>query len=105
MTDTFKREIEESIEIDDPEELLSVVIDLALVSTDPIWATECLLALTEHAQAGVRGNALMGLVHLAQRFPEMDLASIRPVIEIAQNDRDRHVRDQAGAALEELKTG
>ena len=102
MTATFKREIEQSIEMNDPEELLSVVIDVALVATDPVWATECLFDLAEHDQTSVRGNALMGLVHLAQRFPQVDRKSIRAVIEIAQNDQERHVRDQADAALEEL---
>ena len=102
MTDTFKQEIEAAIEADDTEELLSVVIDIALAGEDSIWAVGCLLELADHPNEGVRGNALIGMVHLVQRFPQMDRSQILDRIRLAAEDPELHVREQADSALNEL---
>ncbi|MAJ62129.1 MAG: hypothetical protein CBC48_20665 [bacterium TMED88] len=101
----FKREIEAAIEADDPEELLSVVIDVSLAGDDPVWAADRLLDLADHDNKGVRGNALIGLVHLAQRFPELNRSQMIERIRLAAEDPELHVREQAESAMEELAVG
>ena len=105
MTEQFRQEIEAAIEADDPEELLSVVIDISLAGEDPVWATDRLLGLADHESKGVRGNALIGLVHLAERFPQLDRSQIIERIRLAAEDPEPHVREQAESAMEELVIG
>lgn len=102
MSEEFRREIDAVIAADDEEELLSAVIDIALVASDTEWATDRLLVLASHSNTDVRGNALIAFTHLAGRAEALDLARILPVLEQALRDPERHVREQAEAALDEL---
>lgn len=102
MSDDFKRDIDLAIEADDPDELLSAVIDIALASDDVSWATDRLLALADHHDTDVRGNAIIAFTHLAGRFEDIDRERILPVVRAACRDSEQHVREQAEAALEEL---
>lgn len=99
----FKAEIEAAMARGDPEELVGVVIDLAFAAEDQGWAEDCCLRLAVHADATVRGNAVIGFVHLAQRFEEIDEERVRPAIEAALGDDKQYVREQAEAALLELR--
>jgi len=103
VSEEFEREIDAAIETDDPDELLSAVIDIAMAAGDVAWATERLLALVRHSDTDVRGNALIAFTHLAGRFETIDLTRVLPVVRAALQDPERHVREQAEAALEELE--
>jgi len=103
MSDEFKREIEAVIAADDADELLGVVIELAMVGEDFDWAQERLLELAVHPNTDVRGNALIGLAHLADRFAGLDAARVRPAIEAGLRDAKHHVSEQAEAAREALR--
>jgi hypothetical protein len=100
--DDFKRAIEAAIDEGDPEELVGVVIDVAMASDDLAWATDRCLQLAHDSDATVRGNALTALTHLAERFGELDEAKVRPAMHAALADAKEHVREQAEAALETL---
>jgi len=103
MSDAWKREVEAAIEADDPDELLGVVIDIALAADDAPWAEARLTTLAEHPHTDVRGNALMALAHLATRFDSaVDRSRIVARLRAARSDGARHVREQAEAALDEL---
>ena len=102
MSEEWKKDIEAVIAEDDAEELLGVVIDIAMAAEEVAWATEKLIALAAHPNTDVRGNALIGFTHLASRFADLDLARVRPVLEAALQDPEQYVRDQAEAALDEL---
>jgi len=105
VSDAWKREVDTAIAADDPEELLGVVIDIALASDDPAWAMERLVALARHPNTDVRGNALIAFAHLASRFDTVDRAAIVGVLRGARTDGERYVREQAEAALDELGEG
>ena len=101
--DEFKIEIEAAIAEDDPEELLGVIIDLALAAEDADWAENCCIRLAVHDDTDVRGNAIIGFAHLAERFGGLNREKVLPVIEAARHDPKEYVRDQAEAALEVLE--
>jgi len=98
-----RRELERVIDEDDPEELLGLLIELALSGDDPSFAQECCLRLAQHRHVDVRGNAVLGLGHLARRFGVLDRERVEPVVEAALRDVKAHVREQAELAAEELE--
>ena len=102
--DEFKREIEAVIEADDPEELLGVIIELAMAAQDGSWAEACCVKLAQHPDTAVRGNAIIGFAHLAERFGELDRERIEPIIKAALEDPKEYVRDQAEVAEHELRS-
>ena len=102
MSESFRKEIEAVLEQDDPDEVLSASIDVALGAQDAEWAESCLLRLAAHANTEVRGNAMIGFAHLAERFGALDRARIEPVLQAGLQDEKQHVRDQAEAALDEI---
>ena len=100
--ESFRKEIETVIEEDELDEVLSATIDIAMASSDLDWATGCLIHLTEHPDTDVRGNAVIGFAHLADRFGELSQTDVEPVLRAALDDPKPHVREQAAAALGEL---
>jgi len=104
MSDEFKREIEAVIAEGDEEELLGIVIELAMAGEDVEWTQDRLLELAIHPSTDVRGNALVGFAHLADRFGALDEARVRPAIEAGLRDAKQHVSEQAEAAREALRT-
>lgn len=100
--EAFRNEIEAVVVEDDPDELLGATIEIAMAAQDFAWATEVLILLAEHPNTDVRGNALIGFAHLAERFGALDRAAVEPVLREGLLDSKAHVRDQAQAALDEL---
>jgi hypothetical protein len=102
MSDEFRNVIEAAIAEDDPEELLGVIIDVAMAAEDADWAQDCFLRLADHADTNVRGNVMVGFAHLAERFGALDAARVRPILQAGQRDPKQYVREQAEAAMEAL---
>lgn len=102
MDDELKSEIEAIIADDDPEELLGVIIELALSAEDAEWAEDCCIRLARHADTNVRGNAIIGFAHLAERFGELDRSKVEPIVVAALQDPKQYVRDQAEVAKDAL---
>lgn len=105
MSEAMKRDIDAVIGADDAEELLGAIIDIAMAADDGAWAADRLLALARHRDTDVRGNAMMALTHLVDRFADVDRAAIEAILRAGLGDRERHVREQAEAALDELGLG
>jgi hypothetical protein len=105
VSDPLEPDVEAAIAADDPEELVGVVIDVALGSRDVEWATRTLARLAAHRHTGVRGQALIAFAHLAGRFEQADRTRIVPILRAACQDPERHVREQAEAALDALGEG
>lgn len=76
----------------------------SLYSTDCAWATETCLRLADHADPQVRGNAVLGLGHLARRFSDLALDDrLAATLDRALDDADEYVRGQALSAHEDIE--
>jgi hypothetical protein len=102
MTADDRAEIEAALENEEAEELLGIVIDIALAAEDLAWAESCLLRLALHPDTDVRGNALMAFAQLSARLGEIDRARVAPALAAGLGDEAVYVREQAEACLEEL---
>ena len=103
MSDSMKQEIERVIAEDDPEELLGVVIEIAMAADDRPWAEGRLVQLAGHADTNVRGNAVIGLANLAARLGGLDRDRVAPALSAALADEKEYVREQAEAAQAMLR--
>ena len=103
MSDEFMQEVDAAIEEDDPEELLGVIIDVSLAAEDAMWAQICFARLAQHPNVDVRGNAMIGFAHLAKRLGDLDQEIVAPILEAGLHDEMEYVREQAEAALSELR--
>jgi hypothetical protein len=98
MDDEMMAEIEAVIAANDPEELLGVIIELALSAEDAEWAEDCCVRLAQHPDTNVRGNAVVGFAHLAERFGDLDREKVEPIITAALGDPKEYVRQHAEVA-------
>ena len=101
-SESFRKEIESAIETDELDEVLGATIDIAMAATDLDWATDCLIRLATHPDTDVRGNAMIGFAHLGDRLGDLSEKDVSPVLRAGLSDPKPHVRQQAGAALDEL---
>ena len=97
-------EIEAALRDNDPMQLLHVVVGVALHDEPERAATLC-CALASHPHAGVRGNALLGLGHLARLHRGTGLARdvVETLVRSGLTDSEPFVRAQADHAAEDLK--
>lgn len=95
--------VEAALERDDPKELERLVAAVALESEDREWA-ECTCAqLARHRHAGVRGAALRGFGHLAQRFGALDRRRVQRLVERGLYAHHELVREHAESAAQDLE--
>jgi hypothetical protein len=97
-----REEVEAAVVRDVPDEVLRVVLLVALHSDDRAWATSICLRLSSHPHFNVRGNAILGLGHIARRYGDLD-DSARAVIEAGLCDANAYVRGQADAAADDVR--
>lgn len=97
-----KQDVEAAIARGLPEELLCVPIVIGMDPPDCGWAEAICLSLVGHPDFNVRGNAVLGLGHLARTCRRLDLAAAVPAIAAALHDDNAHVRGQADNAADDL---
>ena len=97
-----REDVEAVLARGNPEELLRAVLAVALHDEDNAWATSICLRLASHNHFNVRGNAILGLGHLARRYCYLDPAA-RGIIEAGLQDDDPYVRGQADAAADDVE--
>ncbi|WP_363798899.1 hypothetical protein ABU614_02785 [Lysobacter firmicutimachus] len=97
-----KGDIETAIGRDRPDELLHVPIMVSMDPPDCAWAEAVCLSLARHPHVNVRGNAVLGLGHLARTCGRLDLSAVVPVLCAALKDPAPYVRDQAETAADDL---
>jgi len=102
--EAFRRRVEAAFDRDDPRELGDLALEIALDADEREWAQACCAELARHRNANVRGNALVGLGHLARRFGQLDPQRIKRAVSIGLWDRSDYVRKQAKSAAEDLAT-
>ena len=88
---------------DRPEELVYVPVVVSMDPPDGNWAEAICLRLAAHPDPQVRGNAVLGLGHLARVVGRLNLAVALPVLRAALFDPDAWVRGQADAAADDVE--
>jgi hypothetical protein len=92
---------------DDPDELLYLPITLSMDPPEdahPGYAERICRELARHANANVRGNAILGFGHLARTAGIIwKPAEVRALVEAGLADPDAYVRGQAEAAAGDLR--
>jgi len=92
-----------SIARNNPDELAGVLLSVALNSDELSWAESFCLSLSGHTNELVRGNAILGLGHLARRFGRLDSPASKSAVAQALTDNSVYVRDQADSAHDDLE--
>lgn len=85
----------------DADELLYVPIVVSLEPPDCAWSLAICKRLVAHSDPRVRGNAFLGLGHLARMCGKME-TEIGPLIEAAQSDPEWEVRAKANDAAHDI---
>ena len=98
--------LEQLLQGNQPEALTEALIGLALGSSDLDWAFRVITSpnVTGHADAGVRGAAVLSLGHLARIHRHLPVDPSAALIQSALNDPDPWVRGQAENALSDVGT-
>jgi hypothetical protein len=99
-----QHEIDVLLERGDVDDLTLIPIAITNLGTpDPAWSEAICLRLASHAAAAVRGNAVLGLGHLARVARKLDSERCLPVIRLALQDPDPYVRGQATSAPDDVR--
>jgi|SRR5688572_7881779 len=96
-------DVEAAIGRNQPEDLLRAVLSAALYGRDLEWAQGVCRRLAAHENFNVRGNAILGLGHLARIHGRLDRLVALPIIEAGLIDSHEYVRRQAYAAADDIK--
>lgn len=99
-------DVEAVIARGDPAELLYVPIVVGMNAADceRQWVEEICLKLAEHDHFNVRGNAILGLGHVARTCRALDIERAIPAIRKALTDGDPFVRGHAEDTVQDLET-
>lgn len=91
----------------DADELLHIPIALSMEPPEeehPGYAESVCRQLAAHANANVRGNAILGFGHLARTAGIIwKPKEVRALVEAGLADPDEYVRGQASAAADDLR--
>ena len=93
--------IEKALKEDNSHELQQMVVGVAMLSDDPAFSQQLCLRLSKHQNEFVRGNAILGLGHLARRFKLLADDGLT-TIEKGLLDSSKYVRDQAWASADDI---
>lgn len=86
---------------DNVNDLPALLVAVALHEDDLAWAQAYCLALADHPNENVRGNAILGFGHLARRFGTL-AEQAKPAIERGLLDTSAFVRGQAVASADDV---
>lgn len=95
--------VEEILSRSDLAALRSFALSVSLHSENPEQAEGICLRLAKHADAVTRGNAILGLGHLARLHRGLTGPAVRFAVEAALTDPDDWVRGQATSAADDLE--
>ena len=98
-----RQEVEAALERDDAGELHVAVLAVALSSVDQAWAEGICMRLASHPDHIVRGNAILGMGHIARIHRKLDVEGVRPLIQAALQDESEYIRGQADSAADDIE--
>jgi len=96
-------DVEEMLSRGDLAELRLVALSASLHSENPEQAAAICLQLARHEDGITRGNAILGLGHIARLHRRLTESAVRPVVEAALRDPDSWVRGQATSAADDIE--
>lgn len=101
-----EEDVDVVLQRNDPDDLLYVPIVVGMNADlcAPGWAEKICLELAQHPHSNVRGNAILGLGHIARTCRALTLEDAVPVIAAALTDHDAYVKDHAYNAASDLHT-
>ncbi len=88
---------------DNPEEIVNTLLSVAYHDSDWRWAQEKCIELTNHPNPNVRGIAALCFGHIARVHNQLDLKIVLPIVNRLLKDKDKHVSQWAGDALDDIK--
>src|SRR3954452_18531502 len=91
------------IERGDPRELLYVPIVVSMDPPDCGWSEAVCVRLAGHPDEAGRGNAVLGVGHLARTCGRLDDRTVKPIIESALGDASDYVRGHADSAADDVE--
>ena len=99
-----EEDVEAVVARGNPDELLYVPIMVGMNADvlDLQWAQNICFSLVEHTNFNVRGNAILGLGHIARTCRELDVERAIPAISKALSDSHDFVRGHAESAACDL---
>ena len=83
-------------------ELSKLAISVSMFESDRLFAEELCVRLAGHDDTTVRGNAILGLGHIARRFRMLATVQCKAILEAALKDDSEYVRGQAWAAADDV---
>ena len=103
--DWNEADVEAVVERGDPDELLYVPIVVGMNAPDcnREWAEGLCIKLAKHPNFNVRGNAILGLGHIARTCRALNLEAAVPAVQKALKDENAYVRGHAEDVVGDLK--
>jgi hypothetical protein len=92
--------LDAALNTDDVEALRNMVVAVTMLADDS-QATELVRRLLVHEDPIARGNAILGVGHLARRFGSV-APDLVPMVQAAARDRFDHVRGHAASAADDM---
>lgn len=95
-------ELAAALDADDVEALREMVVAVTALGDDAEQATALVRRLVSHHDEFVRGNAVLGVGHIARRFGSF-APDLLPRVRAAARDPSEHVRGHAASAADDLQ--
>ncbi|WP_128100904.1 hypothetical protein [Paenibacillus sp. DCT19] len=83
-------EIQDILERESIEELIILSLSVGLYHPNWKYAQNLCLELSQHTNAHVRANAILGLAHVARTKRELDKRIVKPVVLKELRDNEKH---------------
>ncbi|WP_147263751.1 hypothetical protein [Roseimicrobium gellanilyticum] len=96
-----REDLESAVASNDIKLLREYLVSAALVGEDLPFLEQVCLNLSAHLDEEVRGNAILGLGHLARRARSLD-SKARTIIENGLQDSSSYVRGHAWSAADDV---
>ncbi len=96
-------DVRQALKRSEMEKASRLIIGVALHSQDAESAAQACLEAATSPHPIVRGNAILGLGHLARRFASLERSTVEPVLISAMSDPEPYVRGHADAAADDIQ--
>ena len=104
VTEAWKENMLARLRGDDVEDAQRALVELTLHGCpDPVWAETVCLDNSTHPDEGIRGNAVLGLGHLARTEGLSLEARVIETVQRALQDESAYVRRHAHSAADDIR--